>query len=227
VTDRGFAVALIGPDGAGKTTVARRLQHELGLPCTYLYMGVNPTSSNRLLPTTRLAQALKVRRGATGTVAAPRQGRSSRGPFRRAVRGLRSGAWLMNRLAEETYRLALSWRARRRGLVVILDRDFYYDYHATDVSARAASPGRRLHGALLRTVYPKPDLVVYLDAPPEVVLARKGEGSLESVAARREQYLELVRQASEHRIVDATLPLDAVVDEVARHVRAFARSARA
>jgi shikimate kinase len=32
----GFTVALIGPDGAGKTTVARRLQRELALPVEYV-----------------------------------------------------------------------------------------------------------------------------------------------------------------------------------------------
>ncbi|MGH3091699.1 MAG: hypothetical protein ACRDOG_05135, partial [Gaiellaceae bacterium] len=55
----GFTVALIGPDGAGKTTVARRLEGSLEGPVKYLYMGVNPDASNHLLPTTRLAHALK------------------------------------------------------------------------------------------------------------------------------------------------------------------------
>ena len=54
-----IAVALIGPDGSGKTTIARRLEREVGVPARYLYMGVSPDASNRMLPTTRLALAVK------------------------------------------------------------------------------------------------------------------------------------------------------------------------
>jgi hypothetical protein len=54
-----FTVALIGPDGAGKTTVGRKLIESFPLPITYLYMGVNDASSNRMLPTTRLARRIK------------------------------------------------------------------------------------------------------------------------------------------------------------------------
>ena len=39
-------VALVGPDGAGKTTVARRLEGALEIPVRYLYMGVSADSSN-------------------------------------------------------------------------------------------------------------------------------------------------------------------------------------
>ena len=50
-------VALIGPDGAGKTTVARKLADVLPVPVRYLYMGVSTDSSNVMLPTTRIIAA--------------------------------------------------------------------------------------------------------------------------------------------------------------------------
>ena len=50
---RPFSVALIGADGAGKTTVGRMLEQRSTLPVRYLYMGLNPAASNRMLPTTR------------------------------------------------------------------------------------------------------------------------------------------------------------------------------
>ena len=59
-----FTVALIGPDGAGKTTIGKRIEHTLPLPVKYVYMGVNLDSSNHMLPTTRLIKALKRMRGA-------------------------------------------------------------------------------------------------------------------------------------------------------------------
>jgi ABC-type branched-subunit amino acid transport system ATPase component len=53
-----FTVALIGPDGAGKTTIGRRIEHTLPLPVKYVYMGVNLDSSNHMLPTTRLLKSI-------------------------------------------------------------------------------------------------------------------------------------------------------------------------
>ena len=55
-------VALIGPDGSGKTTISDRLQTELGLPVTSIYMGVNMHRAGVLLPHTRLLVAVRRRR---------------------------------------------------------------------------------------------------------------------------------------------------------------------
>jgi len=39
---RMFSVAVVGPDGSGKTTICRRLRDTLGLPTRYVYMGIAP-----------------------------------------------------------------------------------------------------------------------------------------------------------------------------------------
>ena len=54
-----FTVAVIGPDGAGKSTVTQQVLKQLDLPLKYIYMGVNLESSNLVLPTTRLILELK------------------------------------------------------------------------------------------------------------------------------------------------------------------------
>ena len=82
------------------------------------------------------------------------------------------------------------------------------------------SLSRRIHGYLLQHAYPKPDLVICLDAPAEVLYARKAEGSLERLKQKREEYLELKTLLPELVIVDASKPTDEVTKEVAGVIRA-------
>lgn len=221
-----FTVALIGPDGAGKTTVARRLEHALDVEVAYLYMGVSAESSNHLLPTTRLVQAVRLARGTLTVHGGPdvRPEVEARPATwqRRVRRSIRATLRLANRLAEEWHRQLLAWRHLRRGRIVIFDRHFFADYYAYDVTD---DPSRRLsrkiHGLLLARLYPRPDLVVYLDAPAALLLERKGEGTLDSLERRRGEYLQLAEVTRHFAVVDASRPLDDVVDEVRDVIQAF------
>jgi len=229
---RAFTVALVGADGAGKTTVGRLLVSKLGMPACYLYMGDNRDASNHLLPTTRLIRKVKRSLGAAPATHGPPEptedtagpaGARTAGWSRRARRALHLG----NQLAEEWHRQILAWRHIRRGSVVVFDRHFFADYYAHDIAPQGPRPlSRRLHGLILATLYPRPNLVVVLDAPPEVLIARKGEGTLESLARRRGEYLELAGRSDSFFVVDATRPLDEVVQEVVQVVRAFPTSPR-
>jgi thymidylate kinase len=227
---RGFTVALIGPDGAGKTSVARGLAIALGRPVSYLYMGVSADSSNSLLPTTRIAHALKRRRGAAPDTRGPRDHREASGERRRgrrrAVGALRASLRLGNRLAEEWSRQARAWALVRRGSVVVFDRHFFADYYAYDIAGNGARPlSRRLHGLLLARLYPRPDLTIYLDAPAAVLLERKGEGTAELLERRRSDYLQLAQVLERFVVVDATKPLEEVTRDVAALVSQFAENA--
>jgi thymidylate kinase len=218
-------VALVGPDGAGKSTVARQVVAELPFPARCVYMGVNLEASSTMLPTTRLALAVKRARGGRSDMT----GRTGSGPGqperrRGMLAGVRSSLRMANWIAEEWYRQAIAVAQQRRGRVVVFDRHFFCDYYAHDVVAR---PGRslagRVHGFNLRRLYPRPDLVVLLDAPAEVLHARKGEGTLETLEARRQEYLGQAGLFRRFEIVDAARPTEVVVADVRARIVEFVR----
>lgn len=210
---RGFTVALIGPDGSGKTTVAGRLDDRLPLPMTRMYMSINPASGTYLLPTTRLSWMLRGR---------PEHIESAYWEHRSRVVGqAATGLNLLNRIAEEWYRALVAELLVRRGRIVLFDRHYYFDYWATDIAAPNRRKEERLHGWVLAR-YPRPDLTIYLDAPPEVLLARKGEGTLASVTTLRRELLEVVGQEPGAVVLDGTRPVAEVVEAVVAAVQAFA-----
>ncbi len=222
-----ISVALVGPDGAGKSTISELLRYEhLPAPMRSIYMGVNLEASGLMLPTTRLALALKRASGGrpdmTATSGAARSGeRSGDGLTRRTlcagVRGLRLGLWL----AEEWFRQLVALGHRMRGRIVVFDRHFYADYYHYDIVGADRGVGARVHGFLLRNVYPKPDLVICLDAPGDVLYRRKQEASPEWLEQRRHQYLQLERVVPHFAVVNVDRPLSDVARDVAALITDF------
>lgn len=214
---RAFTVALIGVDGAGKTTIGRRLADELPVPAAYLYMGDNAEAAVNLLPTTRLVRAVRRARGTSRNGGGPPGSQVRARPtglVPRGRRAVKASLRLANQVAEEWYRQGLAWLHLVRGEIVIFDRHYFADYYAHDVVAHGRSLDRRVHGLLLERLYPRPDLVVFLDAPAEVLFARKREGTVALLARRRAEYLHVARTTANFVVVDASRPLEDVVREV-------------
>jgi thymidylate kinase len=213
-----FSVALVGPDGAGKTTIGRRLERTFPIPLKYIYMGDNLDACNFLLPTTWLARAV------AGTRRARRQaGKDSNTPrpvgrTTRALAAIRATVvWANHQIAEECFRHLIALYYQRRGTIVLFDRLYLADYYAHDVvrDGHRRSLGRRLHGLFLRRVYPKPKLVIFLDAPAAVLLARKREGTLQGLEARRREYPPIAQLVERFAVVDASRPEAEVAQAVA------------
>ena len=221
------SVALIGPDGAGKTTITRMLEQSSGIRFKYLYMGIDIPASNVALPTARWVERLKSRRRDSVTSGGPGAGnaRDVRTLRPRGRAGVRSVARLGFRLADEWFRQVVSWTYQIRGFAVLYDRHFVFDF-APEITGRAEPLDRRIHRWCLHQLYPQPNLVIFLDAPGALLFARKGESTVEELERRRQGFLQLGKRIRGFVRVDATKPLPEVYAEVAEHISRLCNSGR-
>ena len=70
-------------------------------------------------------------------------------------------------------------------------------------------------------MYSKPDLVFYLNAPPEILLKRKGEGDIEYLKMRSENFIKVGKKLKNFIIVDTTQPIDKVFAEIYNKSKEF------
>jgi thymidylate kinase len=210
------SIALIGPDGAGKTTLTRMLEKSGILPFRYIYMGIDLNASNIALPTSRLFQRMRARENAQCPVP---PGAVQHRSFRSKARGF---VRLLALLAEEWFRQFVSWFYQARGFTVLYDRHFVFDFAPEIAGTTPESLDKRLHRWFLQHLYPRPGLVIFLDAPGELLYARKGESTPEELERRRQVFLRIGTTLPRFRIVDATRPLKQVYEEIAWHAYEFA-----
>lgn len=171
MSGRGIVVGVMGPDGAGKTSLLRSLAVTLPVKGHYVYMGLWSTGPRdgllRQLPGGRLGN--KVVRIFRGSLA------------------------------------ARYWRLR--GHLVLLDR---VPHDTLLPGSIDKSIGGRIAKALAFALGPEPDVLLVLDAPGEVMFARKGEHTVEILEGWRRAYLELAQLFPTNRVLDASQPLHLV-----------------
>ncbi len=203
-----FRITLIGPDGCGKSAVAEKLIERMRIPVRRIYMGVNLESSNIMLPTSRLQRAIRRWSGAPPDADGPRDPRSRHqagsNVLTRMLRFMKGGLRVSHLIAEECFRLSVIRWWLICGYVVVQDRDFFIDYHEYDVvDTGHRTIWQKIHGFFLKHVYSKPDLTILLDVSAETMLARKQEGTRESLQRRREYYRMFLGQMPASDVVDA------------------------
>lgn len=224
---KGFTVAIVGADGSGKSTVARRLMEMSPALFKHMYMGASIDRSNISLPTSRLLTHLKRKRVAPlieDTGALPPAALMSDEMKQRVPRGrIVKAIGVINRSAEEWYRQLFVWAYQLRGYIVICDRHFLYEYFPNSLSffAERQLLSVRIHAFVLRHCYPKPHITVFLDAPAEALYARKPEWSIEHLERQRIGINEQGKSCPNFIRVDATQPIDEVVADVAAHITKF------
>jgi hypothetical protein len=117
-------------------------------------------------------------------------------------------------LGEEWY--ANLFQDKRKELL-LCDR-YYHDLLVDPIRYRYGGPQwlARLVGKLI----PQPMLWLLLDAPTEVLQARKQEVHPKESARQRQAYLTLVQKQRTHAIVNAAQPLEKVIAEAERAITA-------
>lgn len=100
---------------------------------------------------------------------------------------------------------------RARGWFVIFDR-CYQDLLVDPIRYRYGAPLWLANW--FSRIIPQPDVIILLDAPAEVLHARKPETTLAMASTLRDGYLQLVRNHPQSHVVNCDRPIQIVVDEV-------------
>lgn len=188
----GLNVVFLGPDGAGKSSVVENVGPALlGALNNWTCLGFAPPILQHF------------------TAKGPRKTDQPHAlPARSLFTSLlRAAYWF----AYYTLRYPALRLALARSTLVLNDRDFL-DILVDQKRYRYGGPLWLLR--LIWRVIPKPDLIILLDAPPEVLQARKQEVGYEETRRQRNAYLSLVRSLDNGRIVDASQPLERVARDV-------------
>jgi thymidylate kinase len=214
-----YSIALVGPDGSGKSSVARSILETSPLPIKYIYMGANIDSSNIALPTSRLSHKWKVSRHKKSLMKS-----GGEVPEKISMHGLehridrRGKLWgfarLLRRVSEEVYRQIVSYAYQARGNVVLYDRHFLFDACPVPEDIGKQRQTDRAHCWFLRKLYPRPGLVIILDAPADVLYARKQEVPIEYLESNRRALAKKKYYASRVVTVDTNKPFEEVVEIV-------------
>lgn len=238
----GTLIAIVGADGAGKSTVVKELQRwaswKLDVARVYFGSGDGPVSLPRKCLSLFVKSGTTIRQSITrsntqhtdNTTATTTPGTNAASTNRHLIRvWLRTIRVLL--IARERRRnLVISRQARNRGMVVIADRypqtQFLDMMDSPHLSQWQRHPNRifRALAAWEFKVYesaaaPSPDLVIKLCVDPQVAHQRKGDQSIPSLTRRCQIVQQLTYPLSTTTVaIDANLPLDHVLVEAKRAI---------
>jgi thymidylate kinase len=176
----GMRVALLGPDGAGKSTLIADLAERLPLPTRTFYLGLYGVQAER-----RSAAKL-------------------------------SRVVLLRRIVRLWRAYVAGWYHRYGGRLVLYDR---HGYEAL-MPARSGhtSSRRRILRLLVGRLAPRPELVVLLDAPSEVLRARKPEHTIRELDGQRRRYRYLAQRVPATLVVDTAAGTESVRRQLAKAI---------
>jgi thymidylate kinase len=103
----------------------------------------------------------------------------------------------------------------KKNTLLICDR-YYHDLLIDPKRYRYGGP--HWAAVLVGKLIPQPSLWVLLDAPAEILQARKQEVAQEESARQRHAYMTFVQKQRYHAIIDASQLLTSVIEDVERAI---------
>ena len=190
-------IALLGCDGSGKSAVISQVTMNFRAAGSSVICGHwRPTAVSG--------------KSADSLAAAAPHGKPPHGP----VKSILKLGWLW-------FNWWLGWWKELRGAsrcgLVLFDR-FHGDLLIDPLRYRYG--GAIWLAKLASQLMPQPDLILFLDAPPEVLLARKQEVSHEALERSRKRYLQFGKRHRQFLLIDVNRPLEDVVEDVMSQINA-------
>ena len=193
-------LALLGPDGCGKTTIGAeletRLRNQYPSICRHYFRP-------GCLPPPGVLFGLR-KEVQTGVNPNP-HGHEPESPAKSILR-------FLFYLLDFTLGYLLEVRpSLRRGALVIFDR-YYYDFTVDRFRYNMSLPNWFIR--LFEPLVPRPDLTIYLHASPDQLYKRKQELSFTEITKQVEAYEKLVKKLRGAYRIDAERPVEKVAGQI-------------